>query len=136
MWDINSKNKSPEENTQIPIPENITWIPCIPETVLSIMGKKNNAELFDKVKIVLRNTNNDLSIFFDYDKKTWRLKAKRNQTNIKLLESLYSEIYHIDIELFPEIVEVEYINQWDILQVKSDWIYYNWKPIFWFWVNL
>jgi hypothetical protein len=34
------------------------------------MGKKNNAELFDKVKIVLRNTNNDLSIFFDYDKKT------------------------------------------------------------------
>lgn len=137
MSDTNSIKKWPYENTQTPTPEKITWIPGLPETVLSITTDawiNNNLEkekLSDKVKNILENTDNGLSIFFEYDEKNWILKAKRDNTNIKFLELLYSEIYDINIDLFSKIAESGPINQWDTIQVKSDWLYNNWKPIFW-----
>lgn len=108
----------------------------------SINNNLKKHKLSDKINNVLRYTHHWLNIFFGYNQENWTLITKRDSMSLYFFKLLYSEIYDINISLFPNFphkIESNLymkINEWDIIEVKSDWLYKNWKPVFWIIHNL
>ncbi len=117
----------------------ISWT-TMKKSVLSKSFKTltNNLEkdkLSNKVKNVLKNTDIGLSNFFVYNEENWTLIAKKDSINLNFFKILYSEVYDLNISSFPKLLlntklNVK-INPLDVIEIKTDWLYQNWKPMFW-----
>ncbi len=135
MQDTNSIKKWPDENTQTPTPEKITWITGLPEQILSITENTwtNLDKIHKKAKQLILDDLHGLRSIFDYDDKNWTFIIKIDCINLHFFKILYSEIYNLNINFFPDFlskIEKENINKLTIIEIKNDGLYIDWKPIF------
>jgi hypothetical protein len=129
MSDANSMKKWPDENTQIPTFRKITWIPCVQEKVSQITMDAwvQKDILINKIIYTIRINCLDNYLSINIDKWTITIKKK---TYINILKILYIEIFQ---DIYHEDLNENYyntiINEWDILDIKLDWLYKDWKEI-------
>lgn len=97
------------------------------KTVDSFQNVIKKQKTIEKAKNIV--SKDSMELIFSYSEDSWKIIVNNN--NINFLKVLYCKLYNLHINNFDNFKNTSIeVKNWDKLEIRTDWLYKDWKNIF------